>query len=95
MTKSTSTKSTTPQDRLTRICDDMIATFNTNAEKRENDRAIVFLVDEIKGGIGLAGYEDDTEALLDLIIHLRAIFRARGQDIHFVPVGMTPPKDRT
>lgn len=94
MTKSTSTKSTAPQDRLTRICDDMITTFNKNPEKRENDRAIVFLIDEIKGGIGIAGYDNDGDALIDLIIHLRAIFRARGQDIHFVPVGTTPPKDR-
>jgi hypothetical protein len=26
---------------------------------------------------------------------LRAIFRARGQDFHFVSVGDAPPKDRT
>jgi hypothetical protein len=72
----------------------MLATFNAHAEKRENDRAIVFLVDEHKGGIGIAGYDDDKDALVDLIVHLRAIFRARGQDLHFVPVGTMPPKDR-
>lgn len=94
MTKNTPTKSDTPQDRLTRICDDMIATFNQHPEKRAADRAIVFLVDEVKGGIGIAGYDDDKDALVDLIVHLRAIFRARGQDLHFVPVGTTPPKDR-
>ena len=94
MTKSTTTRSLTPQDRLTRICDAMIATFNQHSAKSEADRAIVFLVDEVKGGIGIAGYEDDKDALVDLIVHLRAIFRARGQDLHFVPVGTTPPKDR-
>jgi hypothetical protein len=88
------TKSDRPQDRLTRICDGMIATFNKHVENREGDRAIVFLVDEHKGGIGIAGYDDDKDALVDLIVHLRAIFRARGQDLHFVPVGDTPPKER-
>jgi hypothetical protein len=95
VTKSTTTKSATPQDRLTRICDGMIATFNQHGEKRDADRAIVFLADETKGGIGIAGYDDDKDALVDLIVHLRAIFRARGQDLYFVPVGETPPKDRS
>jgi len=88
------TKSGTPQDRLTRICDTLLATFNGHTEKHAIDRAIVFLVDEHKGGIGIAGYDDDNDALLDLVVHLRAMFRARGQDLHFVPVGTTPPKDR-
>lgn len=92
MTKST--KSPTPQDRLTRICNSMIATFNQSGEKREADRAIVFLVDENKGGIGIAGYENEDDALVDLMVHLRAIFQARGQELHFVPVGTTPPKER-
>jgi hypothetical protein len=83
-----------PQDRLTRICGSMLATFNQHAEKHEADRAIVFLVDERKGGIGAAGYTNDDDAVLDLIVHLKAIFKARGQDLHFVPVGDTPPKDR-
>jgi len=94
MTKPTTTKSDTPQDRLTRICDTMLAAFNTHAEKREVDRAIVFLVDDAKGGIGIGGYADDADAIVDLVVHLRALFRARGQDLHFVPVGTTPPKDR-
>lgn len=89
-----STKSTTPQDRLTLICHAMIAAFSQQPEKREDDRAIVFLIDEANGGIGLAGYDDDRDALVDLIVHLRAIFRARGQDLHVVPVGNTPPEDR-
>ena len=72
----------------------MIGTFNQHAEKHSNDRAIVFLVGEAKGGIGIAGYDDDADALVDLMVHLRAIFKARGHDLHFVPVGETPPKDR-
>jgi hypothetical protein len=72
----------------------MVATFNGHSEKQPNDRAIVFLVDEKRGGIGIAGYDDESEALLDLMVHMRAIFRARGQELHFVPVGTTPPKDQ-
>ena len=87
-------KSATAQDRLTRICDGMLAAFNQHSEKRGGDRAIVFLNDEAKGGIGIAGYADDKDAILDLIVHLRAMFKTRGMDLHFVPVGDTPPKDR-
>jgi hypothetical protein len=94
MTASTTTKSDVPHDRLTRICDTMIDAFNAHGEKQPHDRAIVFLVDQTKGGIGVAGYDDDADAIVDLVVHLRAIFRARGQDLHFVPVGTTPPGKR-
>lgn len=87
-------KSDTPQDRLTRMCNTMIAAFHEHPEKGASDRAIVFLVDETKGGIGLAGYADDDDPIVDLIVHLRAILRTRGQELHFVTVGTTPPKDR-
>jgi hypothetical protein len=93
-TKGGPRKTREPQDRLTRICDGMLAAFNQHDEKQVRDRAIVFLVDEQKGGIGIAGYDDDADALADLMVHLRVIFRARGQDLHFVPVGTTPPKER-
>jgi hypothetical protein len=88
------TTSDTPQDRLTHICDSMITAFKQHPEKRAPDRVIVFLKDETKGGIALAGYDDDADAIMDMLVHLRAIFRARGQDLHFVPVGESPPKGR-
>jgi hypothetical protein len=90
-----STRSFMPQDRLTRVCDSMLETFKQHAETTDGDRAIVFLIGEDKrGGIALARYEDDKDALLDLFIHLQAIFRANGKDLHIVPVGMTPPGER-
>jgi hypothetical protein len=95
MTKDSTTRTHEPHDRLTRVADTMLATFGSHAEKRPDDRAIVFLNDNAtKGGIALSGYSDDTEAIADLLIHLRALFRARGQELHIVPAGMTPPKDR-
>lgn len=87
------TKSDTPQDRLTRIGDTLLTAFNDHDEKLPADRAIVFLNDATKGGIAIAGYDDDKDAILDLVVHLRAMFRAYGHDLHFVPVGTTPPKD--
>jgi len=82
-------------DRLTRACDSMLDAFRNHAERAEGDRAIVFLVDGGKrGGIGISGYEDDKDALVDLFVHLRAMFRAQGSDLEFIPVGTTPPKDR-
>ncbi len=93
----TVTKGLVPKDRLTRICDTMLETFRTHGEIRDDDRAIVMIVggDDSKGGIGMSGYDEDgSEALADLVMHLRAIFRARGQELHFLPVGATPPKDR-
>jgi len=92
---STSTRSFMPQDRLTRICDAMLGSFKQHAETADGDRAIVFLVDEGKhAGIGLSGYDSDAAALADLIIHLRAIFRANGKDLHIIPVGTAPPGER-
>ena len=90
----TTTKSDTPQDRLTRVCNDMLVTFRGHDEKQEADRAIVFLVNDGKGGIGMAGYANEDDVVMDLLVHLRAMFRARGADLHFVPIGETPPKER-
>lgn len=88
----TPTKSDAPQERLTRVGNTMLGTFNGHAEKRRGDRAIVFLNDETKGGIAIAGYDDDKEAITDLLVHLRAMFRANGLDLHFVPVGTATPE---
>ncbi len=90
-----STRTYMPQDRLTRVCDGMLEAFKQHGETADGDRAIVFLVGEDnRGGIALARYDDDKDALLDLFVHLQAIFRANGKDLHIVPVGMTPPGER-
>jgi hypothetical protein len=52
-----------------------------------SEKCIVFLQDGERAGLVLHGYEEDTEAMADLLIHLRAIFRANGKDLHIVPVG--------
>lgn len=75
-----------PHDRLTRMCDEAIRAFETHPEHREDDKCIIFLDDGKRGGIVLHGYDDDTDAMVDLFMHLRAIFRANGKELGFVPM---------
>lgn len=75
-----------PRDRLTRIGDAMTNAMTSHPEAREGDRAIVMLDDGNMGGIVLHGYDDDLDALTDLLVHLRAIFRAQGKDLDVIAI---------
>lgn len=80
-----------PHDRLTRIANAMLDAGNVHPE-RKDEKAIVFLTSELeqRSGIALGGYEDnasDLEAMVDLILHLQAIFRANGKQLLLVPLG--------
>jgi hypothetical protein len=76
-----------PQDRLTRICDKMTMTFDLHPEHRETDKCMVFLDDGKRGGIVLHGYDDQIEAMTDLLIHLKAMFKASGKNFDIVFLG--------
>ncbi len=80
-------RSAEPHDRFTRLCDAMIVTLVTQTEYDADVKCIVFLNDDERGGLVLHGYEDDAEAISDLLIHLRAIFRSNGQELLFAPIG--------
>lgn len=69
-----------PHDRLTRLCAAMTDALDAHPE-RGDEKCIVFLQDSERGGIQLHGYQDDTDAMVDLFLHLRAIFRANGKDL--------------
>ena len=73
-----------PHDRLTRICDRMTATFDMHPELHPSDKCMVFLDDGERGGLVLHGYDDDTEAMVNLLMHLRAMFRANGKDLEII-----------
>jgi hypothetical protein len=75
-----------PHDRLTRLCDAMTAALEAHPE-RGAEKCAIFLQDGERGGLVLHGYDDDTEALADLFMHLRAIFRANGKELMFAPLG--------
>jgi len=80
-------RTTAPHNRLTRMCDEAITTFQNHPEHREGDKCIIFLDDGQRGGIVLHGYENDLDAMTDLLMHLRAIFRANGKEMLIAPIG--------
>jgi hypothetical protein len=79
-------RTTEPHDRLTRICDSMTKQFDLHPEHRTGDKCIVFLDDGHRGGINIHGYDDDLEAIVDLFIHLKAMFQATGRDLDFIAI---------
>jgi hypothetical protein len=72
-------RSSDPVDRLTRMCDAMTKTFDLHPENRPEDKCMVFLDDGKRGGLVTHGYDDDTAALVDLLMHLQAMFKASGK----------------
>jgi hypothetical protein len=76
-----------PHDRLTRICDRMTDALHADPEYSGDLRCIVFLtIPEDRNGIVLDGYEHDKDAVVDLLIHTRAIMKANGFTMEIIPV---------
>jgi hypothetical protein len=73
-----------PHDRLTRISARLMEAFDADPEFQEGDKLIVFLNNEKMSGIGVHGYGGETpdlDAMVDLFIHLKAVFKANGKDL--------------
>lgn len=81
------TRTSDPHDRLTRLCDAMSDALDAHPE-RGDEKCIVFLSSEKdkRGGMQMYGYDDDWEAMTDVFLHLRAVFRANGKDLAFAPM---------
>lgn len=75
-----------PHDRLTRLCAAMTDALDAHPEHGD-EKCIVFLQDGKRGGLQLHGYEDDTDAMVDLFLHLKALFEANGKTLMFAPLG--------
>lgn len=76
-----------PHDRLTRLCDAMIAALEADAEHRDGDKAVIMLDDGDRGGIVIHGYgEDHRRAAAAVLTHLKAIFEAHGQTFMIMPL---------
>jgi hypothetical protein len=75
-----------PHDRSTRLCDAALNAIQTHPDYN-GEKLIVFLNDGERSGIGLTGYEQDSEAMADLLIYLRAIFKANGKTLLIAPLG--------
>jgi hypothetical protein len=80
-------KSDKPQARLTRIADAMRKALENHPEFRGDEKVMIFLDDEEMGGMFIGGYEAESEAIVDLFVHLAAIFEANGQKLMVIPVG--------
>jgi hypothetical protein len=80
-----------PHDRLTRLCAAMTDALDAHPE-RGDEKCIVFLQSEAdkRGGLQLHGYEDDTDAMVDLFMHLRAMFKAQGKELMIAGLGGSP-----
>jgi hypothetical protein len=79
-------RTTEPHDRLTRLCDVMTTAMEADPEHGPDVKCIVFLDDGKRGGLQLHNYEDDTDAMVDLLMHLRAIFRSNGKELLIAPL---------
>jgi hypothetical protein len=85
-----------PHDRLTALCAEMTAVLDAKGDDVADVKCVVFLQDGDRGGLQIHGYEGEseedvsTEALADLFLHLRAIFRANGKELMFAPLQGRP-----
>ena len=66
-----------PFDRLTHLCDKMQEAIS--GPENDDVRGIIFLADAEKGGIVLMGYDDTTQGIGDLLVHLKALFNSQGK----------------
>jgi hypothetical protein len=73
-----------PHDRLTRLAAAMTDALEAHPEYAPTVKCAIFLDDGNRGGIQLHGYEDDADAVVDLLVHLQAIFRASGKRLDVV-----------
>jgi len=78
------TVSPVPTDRLTALCEEMCEPLAY--QENEDVFGIVLLKDADDGAIVTHGYEDQKDALRDLIMHLQQMFRAMGKDIEFIGI---------
>jgi hypothetical protein len=76
------------QEMLTRICARVIAAVEADPEYDPSIKMILMLDNGERGGIVAHGYEDPEGSgpLIDLLTHLRAMFRAQGKDIILAPL---------
>lgn len=69
-------RTTEPHDRLTNLANDMLDAVDLGGVK-----AIVLLTGDTMNGVGMSGWDDDTEAVAYMLIHLQAIMRVNGKEL--------------
>lgn len=81
------TRITEPNDRLSRLAAAMTDALEAHPEYG-GERAIVMLDSQVERRYmtHLSGYDDETEAVVDLFLHLRAMMRATGRDLDLIGI---------
>jgi hypothetical protein len=75
-----------PHNRQTRLADAALDVLKEHPDY-EGEQLIVFLDGEKTGAIGIAGYDDELEPLVNLFMHLRSMFAAQGKELTLVGLG--------
>lgn len=75
-----------PTDRLTRICAAMTDVLVAHPEFSPGVQCAIFLHDDKVGGLVLSGYEDQRDAVADVLGHLRAILKTQGVSLELIVV---------
>lgn len=76
-----------PHDRLTKLAAVALDAIEAHPDHAVGDRVIVLLDSGRAGGVGLGGYDDEDEALGELLAHAVTFGRAQGKA---VAVRVTP-----
>lgn len=82
-----------PHDRLTRMGNEVLDVLKEHPEYTPSVQAIIFLHDDEtnRAGIGLQGYDDDLkDAVVDLFVHMQAMFAAMGKELQLMPIPNKP-----
>lgn len=76
---------------LTSLTDVMVKALEADP-RSEGVKCVVMLDDGKLGGICVHGYENGTDAAVDLFIHLRAMFNAVGKELSILPIETANPE---
>lgn len=76
-----------PHNRLTRLCDAMTQTLEEHPEF-QGERCAIFIDSDVeqKGGLVLAGYQEDVDAVIAIFAHMKALFRTNGMTLEVFPM---------
>jgi hypothetical protein len=71
-------KAPIPFDRLTELANEMREV--TETPENADVKGIICLSSEDQGGIVMFGFEDSTEAIAQLLLHIKAIFNSEDKE---------------
>lgn len=85
-----------PNGRLTRICESMIRALEGHPELSDDQCCILLMeastneTNQRIGGLVLRGYENELDAVTDLLVHVGAILKANGLQLQVHHISGNP-----